>query len=164
MSVKLHTTGGLIQHYANLQDVLKDKNRNGKVYELRETNTGWDLFHKGHQRRYGWIDREKKTNPKRKRVKGVMPPALKRYWETHRRGKKGKKVAKRKRARNPSGTFKLIAKKTGRNSLTFNGVKFASGHVVPVYFPSIHAAQQMAQRMVRKHKVLRSYEFFAVPR
>ena|SRR6266487_4525539 len=99
-----------------------------------------------------------------KAKKGVMPPALKKYWAKHRRGKKTVATKKKRRVRrkNPSGLFKLVAKK-GSQRLTFNGMKFSSSAVGAVLFSNKGAAQAIAQRMVNQHPSLRTYKFYAIP-
>ncbi len=96
--------------------------------------------------------------------KGVMPPALKKYWATHRhKHSQRKKNPTSKRTMKHLNVFKLVAKRAGK-SLVFNGVKFTSSNANPVFFPTMDAAKAMAQHQVNKHPALRHYKFFAVPR
>lgn len=94
--------------------------------------------------------------------KGVMPPALKRYWASRRKKKRVIKASKRTRARNPHGLFKLIIRKSG-HTLTYDGVKFSSKVRNPPLFSTTAGATHVARKMLRKHPSLRTYQFLAVP-
>ena len=115
--------------------------------------------------------------------KGVMPPALKKYWATRRRVKKSVRdpahkrlvkslsshfasdeaILKRRRRKNPTRTFRLIIRK-GAQSLYLSkvGDKFVSSGL-PRRFSTVEGARGAAHALAKRFAVLRGWAFFAKP-
>lgn len=98
--------------------------------------------------------KRRKRNPK-----GVMPPALKRYWAQRR---KKTRLRNPKRRRNPVDTqHVLLAQRPGGPVLKYlGGIKFArTGHAVR--FPSKPAAISVARSLRQQFRILKTYKLWA---
>lgn len=103
-----------------------------------------------------------------KQKKGVMPPALKRYWASRRKSKAVKSKAHRKHAtpkrrkKNPVSMFRLAIKKGGQTLyLRATGDKFSkSGPFKRYATPS--GAKGAAQSLASRYASLKGWTFYAV--
>lgn len=97
--------------------------------------------------------KRRKRNPK-----GVMPPALKKYWASRR---KKTRLRNPKRRRNPIPTqHVLLAQRSGGPVLKYTGAKFASkGHAAR--FQTKDAALSVARSLRAQFAALKPYRMWA---
>lgn len=106
---------------------------------------------------------KRKKGPK----KGVMPPALKKYWAKRKKshekfrgkgtfGKPNHKSSKRKRKVNPTPLLFVITAKGSGKKMHYDGSKFSERARV-VTFKTADAAAKKAYELVAKYPVLRRY-------
>lgn len=109
-----------------------------------------------------------KTGKKGKRPKkGVMPPALAKYWRAHRRGAskhKAKRAAHRRRRKNPSPRYRLAIQRGSNKGtrLYFDGVKFSRFNRAAA-FGSLALVTAKANALRKKYKALARWAMYAVP-